>query len=69
MTPHAALSHRELEVFLALGKGRRNKMIAIDLGLSVKTVSTYKKRALKKMGMFSVGDIISYCMQHVFDVP
>lgn len=44
-----SLSKREHEVYLKLVKGDRIKSIAIDLGLSIKTVSTYKTRILEKL--------------------
>jgi len=47
----AELSDRELQIFALLGKGERNKEVAAHLGLSEKTVSTYKVRLLKKLGV------------------
>jgi len=45
------LSDRELQIFALLGKGERNKEVAAHLGLSEKTVATYKVRLLKKLGV------------------
>ena len=43
------LSKREKEVSELLRQGLLNKQIAYDLGISTKTVSTYKTRLRKKM--------------------
>jgi two-component system, NarL family, invasion response regulator UvrY len=48
--PHERLSARELAVFVRLAEGRRLKDIAGELTLSVKTVSTYRRRVLEKLG-------------------
>lgn len=46
--PHEALSAREYEVLLMLGAGRTVDHIAHELGLSAKTVRTYRSRILEK---------------------
>jgi DNA-binding NarL/FixJ family response regulator len=50
-TPHEALSDREYQVLRMLGSGQTVSDVARDLGLSVKTVSTYRSRVLDKLGM------------------
>lgn len=45
------LTPRELEVFHCLGKGKQNKEIAASLGISVKTVETYRKTIGAKLGL------------------
>lgn len=62
--PHTALSSRELEVLLALARGRRVKEIAADLGISFKTVSTYRTRILEKLGLDSNVDLAIYARDH-----
>ncbi|MCW5626830.1 MAG: response regulator transcription factor, partial [Burkholderiales bacterium] len=47
--PHERLSEREYSVMLALGSGRRIRDIALDLGVSVKTVSTFRLRLMRKL--------------------
>ena len=47
------LSDRELSIFAQLGQGKSNKAIAEDMHLSHKTVSTYKTRLMKKLGVNS----------------
>ena len=47
------LSDRELSIFVQLAQGKSNKAIAADMHLSHKTVSTYKIRLMKKIGVSS----------------
>lgn len=61
---HDALSKREFEVLCMLGSGRMVKRIAVDLGLSPKTVSTYRSRILEKLALGSTAEIIRYVVEH-----
>jgi DNA-binding NarL/FixJ family response regulator len=54
------LSEREAEVVRAIARGYSNKEIAGRLGLSVKTVETYKTRSLEKLSLRSRVDIVRY---------
>ena len=54
------LSPREIEVLQYLARGMSNKSIAARLGLSDKTVSTYKTRVLDKLGVSSLAALIEY---------
>lgn len=47
----AGLSNRELEVFERLGRGLSSKAVASELGLSVKTVDTYRESLKKKLNI------------------
>ena len=57
------LSDRELEVLLLLTDGYSVSDIALQLMLSVKTVSTYRRRLLEKLHMNSNADLIRYALQ------
>lgn len=61
---HDLLSERELAIMSMLSEGKTPKRIAYDLGLSIKTVSTYRGRALKKLKMKSNAEFIRYSIQH-----
>ena len=61
---HNELSDRELEVMLALAQGKKVSHIADAMALSVKTVSTYKKRIMEKMRMESIAEITRYVDEH-----
>lgn len=63
-TPHELLSPREYEVFLRLAEARTVSEIAVQLDLSVKTISTYRTRILEKMGMSSNAQLMRYALQH-----
>ena len=63
-TPHEALSNREYQVMLMLASGKSMQEIAKELFLSVKTVSTYKTRILKKMKMKNTFEIIYYAIKN-----
>ncbi len=64
MLPHAALSNREYQVLCKLGSGTSVKETAAELGLSPKTVSTYRMRVLAKMDLKSNAELIRYVLRH-----
>ena len=53
-------SERESEVLRLIARGYTNKEIAGQLSVSVKTVETYKSRAMEKLGLRSRVDIVRY---------
>lgn len=57
-TMKAELSEREAEVLRRTAQGHSNKEIAGQLGVSIKTVETYKARSMEKLGLRSRVDII-----------
>mgnify|MGYP002778065210 CR=1 FL=1 len=61
--PAAALSEREADVVRRIALGYSNKEIAAALGLSVKTVETYKARVGEKLGLRSRVDLVRYANQ------
>lgn len=63
-SPHQTLSSRELEVFLLLAAAKTVSEIAERLGISVKTVSTYRTRILEKMTLQSTAEIIQYAVRN-----
>jgi len=58
------LSEREAVVLRLIAQGYSNKEIAFQLDLSVKTVETYKARALEKLGIGSRVEIVRYALDH-----
>lgn len=60
--PHELLTPRELQVMRELAAGKRLTEIAKELSLALSTVSTYRRRVLKKMGMENNADIVRYVM-------
>lgn len=63
-TPHDTLSDREYQVLRMLGSGRTISDIARDLGLSVKTISTYRARLLDKAGMKTNAELMRYAIEN-----
>ena len=53
-----ALSRRERQVLDALSAGRPNKVIAYDLGISVRTVEVHRARMLERLGVRSLAEAI-----------
>ena len=60
--PQELLSHREYEVLAMLARGNKLTAIAEDMGLSVKTASTYKTRGMKKLGLKNNAELVRYAM-------
>lgn len=57
------LSKRELEIVKCLAEGNSNKEIAVALGLSVKTVETYRARAMGKLNAHSLSDVLRFALR------
>ena len=62
--PHLQLSERELEVFLRLARGQMTGEAAKALSLSIKSISTYRKRVLEKMKFVSNSDLTYYAIKN-----
>lgn len=62
--PHEVLSDREFEVMRRLGSGLTVSQIASELGISAKTVSTYRTRVLEKMGVATNADLVRYAARY-----
>ncbi len=66
---HAHLSDRELEVLQRIVAGQRPTEIAEALHLSVKTVSTHKRRIQDKLNLPNTAALIRYGLEHQLDKP
>jgi DNA-binding NarL/FixJ family response regulator len=62
--PHDSLSDREYQVLRMLGSGWTPSQIAARLGISVKTVSTYRNRVLEKLNMRSNIELMRYAIEN-----
>jgi DNA-binding NarL/FixJ family response regulator len=58
-----SLTPREREVFRLLALGRRPKEIAATLGISVKTVETYRGRLLLKLGVANLAQLVKVAIR------
>jgi DNA-binding NarL/FixJ family response regulator len=63
------LSERETEVVKRIAQGYSNKEIATQLTLSVKTVETYRARAMEKLGLDSRAALVRYALEHGWLYP
>jgi DNA-binding NarL/FixJ family response regulator len=61
---HDALSDREYQVLRMIGAGRTVSEISRELGVSVKTISTYRSRILEKLELRTSAEIIHYAIVH-----
>lgn len=63
-TLHDRLSDREYQVLRLIGSGLTVSEIAAELGLSVKTVSTYRTRVLEKLEMQTNAQLMRYAIEN-----
>jgi DNA-binding NarL/FixJ family response regulator len=62
--PHkSGLTNQEKTLLVLVAKGQRNKEIAAELGLSVKSVETYRSRLMKKLGCNSPAEAVRYAIR------
>jgi two-component system response regulator NreC len=59
-----SLSQREMEVVQRVAQGHSNKDIALQLVLSIKTVETYRARAMSKLGINGRVALVRYALEH-----
>lgn len=60
---HELLSDREFQVLRMIASGKTVKQIGEEIGLSVKTVSTYRARILEKTGFKTTAELIRYALR------
>jgi DNA-binding NarL/FixJ family response regulator len=58
----AALSAREHAVLALIAQGYTNKAVATQLDLSMKTVESYKARAMDKLDLRTRVDLVRYAL-------
>jgi len=49
------LSERELEVLRALATGKQSKVVAYELGLSIRTIDMHRARIIKRLNVSNIG--------------
>lgn len=60
---HRTLSTREFQIMRMLAEGRTVSEAAAELGISVKTASTYRARMLDKLGMKTNAQVMRYALR------
>jgi two-component system response regulator FixJ len=53
--PVRALSEREIGVLRALATGKPSKVVAYELGLSIRTIDMHRARIIKRLGVANIG--------------
>jgi FixJ family two-component response regulator len=59
----ASLTDRERDVMRRIAEGKLNKVIAAELGISIKTVEFHRGRLMEKMAVSSVAELVQSLMQ------
>ena len=54
----AALTRRESQVLERVARGDTNKVVAVNLGISVRTVELHRARGMRKLGARSVVELV-----------
>ena len=62
-----SLGNREMQVFELLGRGRSTKEIAFLMGLSPKTIETYRENLKHKLGLASGAELIRFAILQTGD--
>lgn len=58
-----SLSEREQLVLISLARGRTYKDVAEELGVSVRTIETYRRRIVEKLGLRTRADFLRYALE------
>lgn len=68
--PQARPTLREAEIIRLLAEGKANKVIAADLGISIRTVETHRAKIMQKLGLHSVAELVHYAIrQKIVTLP
>lgn len=62
--PCEALAPRERQVLQLVAEGNTSKEIAVRLGLSVKTVDSYRARVMEKLDVHETAGLVRYAIRH-----
>jgi DNA-binding NarL/FixJ family response regulator len=58
------LTAREFEILRLLAEGKKNKEIASQLGIAVRTAEAHRANIMQKLGFHSLADLIHYALRH-----
>lgn len=61
---HESLSDREYQVLCGIASGKTVNKIATEMFLSPSTISTYRSRVLKKLGLETNADLTRYALEN-----
>ena len=57
-----SLSERQRQVLRGIVKGKSNKVIAHELGLSIRTIEGHRSRLLIQLGVRSIGEVVQIAL-------
>ncbi len=60
----SGLSRRESQVLQLLASNKNNKEVAVNLGISVRTVEAHRRRIMEKLGLHSMGELIHLAIRY-----
>jgi DNA-binding NarL/FixJ family response regulator len=60
----STLTRREYQVLRLLAQAKSNKEVAGVLGLSVRTVETYRAKIMANLNVHSVSELVLYAVRH-----
>lgn len=61
--PFNSLTGRQKQVFQMIAEGKTTRRIAVDLGLSPKTVDAHRTRLMHKLNLHNVGDLVRFAVR------
>jgi len=64
-----SLSQREREVVQLVAEGKTSKEIGAMVHLSPKTVETYRSRAMRKLGVQGLANLVKFAIEHGLTTP
>jgi DNA-binding NarL/FixJ family response regulator len=67
--PQARPTPREAEIIRLLAEGKANKVIAADLGISIRTVETHRAKIMQKLGLHSLAELVHYAIRQKIVTP
>jgi DNA-binding NarL/FixJ family response regulator len=70
-TPRPLLSARESAILSHLAKGHSSKQMAMELGVSARTVETHRQNIRRKLNLEGQAELIKYAVEHCreFELP
>ena len=58
------LSEREIQVLRGVVEGKNNKAVAVDLGITERTVEGHRARLMLKLQLNNVSELVRYAISH-----
>lgn len=60
---NSGLTAREMEILRHITTGKSNRLIADELGISLKTVDVHRTNLMRKLDLHTVADLVKYAIQ------